>query len=81
MSAAAASTTSSLISPCWNSATIAVGVYRASRSHIPPWTAATKFRIHVPTVTLRVTIAAVAGWSVMDDAAAASEIVSPAFVI
>ena len=38
-----------------------VGVYPAARSHRPPWTAAMKLMIHVPTVTLSVTIAAVDG--------------------
>ena len=79
VSSSDASVTSNRTSPCWNCATIAVGVYSAIRCHSPPWIAAMKFTIHVPTVTLSVTIAAVAGCSVTDAAAAASAIVSPAF--
>ena len=74
----AMSTTSSRTRPCWNSATIAVGVYPAARSHQPPCTAAMKLIIQVPTVTPSVTIAAVEGCSVIAAAAAASAIVRPA---
>ena len=75
---AATSTTSRRINPCWNAATIAGGVYAAARSHTPPCTAAMKFRIHVPTVTLNVRMAAVDGCSLTAAATAAIAIVRPA---
>ena len=61
MSTIATSTVSRRIRPCWNSATIAVGVNCAACSQIPPCTAATKAITQVPTVTASVRIAEVEG--------------------
>src|SRR6476660_7952674 len=58
---------------------MAVGVKAAARSHHPPFTAAAKLINHVPTVTVSVTIAAVAGCSVTAAATAANAIVSAPF--
>ena len=80
ISARATSTTSSRTRPCWNSATMAVGVNPAARSQKPPWTAATKLRIQVPTVTPSVRMAAVEGCSVSAGGQRLpAAIVSPAF--